>query len=194
MVKDQQRRASRLRESKWVPARRRLRGASPAVPWDWLLDPASLTRRLQCVCDKRFSVLVLRQGWGRPLASERRVLGGKRGERAVIREVQLMCDATPWVFARTVIPVRTLRGRQRRLTRLGSKSLGAALFADPQLRRGEMEVSRVDPGESLYGHGADMLYAADAVWGRRSVFWVDGKPLLVSEFFLPALLRRYSRI
>jgi chorismate--pyruvate lyase len=159
-----------------------------------LLDPASLTRRLQLACDKRFSVQVLRQGWGRPPASERRVLGIKRGERAVIREVRLMCDAIPWVFARTVIPARTLRGRQRRLARLGSKPLGAALFADPHLRRGEVEVCRIVPGERLYGRAADSLSAADAVWGRRSVFWLGGKPLLVSEFFLPALIRRHSQI
>jgi hypothetical protein len=32
------------------------------------------------------------------------------------------------------------------------------------------------------------LNAQDVVWGRRSVFRVGGKPLLVSEYFLPALL------
>ena len=32
------------------------------------------------------------------------------------------------------------------------------------------------------------LEADDTVWGRRSVFRVGGRPLLVSEYFLPALL------
>jgi chorismate--pyruvate lyase len=152
-----------------------------------------LTRRLQLACGARVSVQVLRQAWGRPLASERRVLGIKRGGRAVIREVRLMCGATPWVFARTVIPVRSLRGRQRRLAHLGSKPLGAALFADPHLSRGEVEVTHIAPGKSLYGHAADSS-ASDAIWGRRSVFRLRGKPLLVSEFFLPALVRRHSQM
>jgi chorismate--pyruvate lyase len=193
MAKDQLGRASRVREPAWAPARRRLRSAAPAALWDWLLDPTSLTRRLQLACGARFSVQVLRQAWGRPLASERRVLGIKRGGRAVIREVRLMCGATPWVFARTVIPVRSLRGRQRRLAHLGSKPLGAALFADPHLSRGEVEVTHIAPGKSLYGHAADSS-ASDAIWGRRSVFRLRGKPLLVSEFFLPALVRRHSQM
>jgi chorismate--pyruvate lyase len=194
MAKDQQGRGSRVREPMWAPARRRLRSAAPAALWDWLLDPTSLTRRLQLACGERFSVQVLRQVWGRPLVSERRALGMKRGGRAMIREVRLMCGATPWVFARTVIPVRSLRGGQRRLAHLGSKPLGAALFADPHLRRDEVEVTHLAPDESLYGHAADSSAAADAIWGRRSVFRLRGKPLLVSEFFLPALVRRHSRI
>jgi len=177
------------RELRWQPARRRLRSAAPAALWDWLLDASSLTRRLQLVCGAGFGVQVLEQHWGRPMASERRALGIRRGERAVIREVRLMCGATPWVFARTVIPVRTLRGPQRRLAHLGSKPLGAALFADPRLQRGEVEITRLVPGDSLFDHAlAAAGGEAAAVWGRRSLFRLRGKPLLVSEFFLPALL------
>ncbi len=175
------------REPRWHPARRRLRSTAPAVLWDWLLDASSLTRRLQHACGERFRVQLLEQRWGRPLASERRALGIKRGGRAVIREVRLLCGETPWVFARTVIPVRTLRGPQRRLTRLGTKPLGAALFADPWLCRGEVEVTRIGPGDKLFEHAVGASDADDAVWGRRSLFWLRGKPLLVSEFFLPTL-------
>jgi chorismate--pyruvate lyase len=95
------------------------------------------------------------------------------------------------VFARTVIPVRTLRGRQRRLARLGTRPLGAALFADPHLKRGEVEIARLAPGDGIYEHAA-VQGAADGVWGRRSVFTLKGKPLLVSEFFLPALLHDHG--
>lgn len=176
------------REPRWYFARRRLRSTAPAALWDWLLDASSLTRRLQRACGGHFRIEILEQRWGRPLASERRALGIKRGGRAVIREVRLLCGETPWVFARTVIPVRTLRGPQRRLAHLGAKPLGAALFADPHLRRGEVEVTRIGPGEKLFEHAVGASAVAAAVWGRRSLFWLRGKPLLVSEFFLPALL------
>jgi len=193
MAEGEKYRERRLREPKWSPARRRLRSAAPAILWDWLLDPTSLTRRLQLSCGQRFRVRVLQQGWGRPLMSERRALGIKQGGRAVIREVRLMCGDTPWVFARTVIPVRSLRGAQRRLVRLGAKPLGAALFADPGLRRGEVEVARLSSGAPLFVRAAGPAISSEAVWGRRSVFWLRGKPLLVSEFFLPALLHKPSR-
>ena len=177
------------REPKWVPARQCLRSAVPLAMWDWLLDAASLTRRLQLACGGQFHVRVLRQGWGRPLASERRALGIKRGERALVREVRLMCGERPWVFARTVIPVRSLRGAQRRLAHLGNKPLGATLFADPHLRRGEVEVAPIAPAEKLYARAVGELPFSKAIWGRRSVFWLRGKSLLVSEIFLPALFQ-----
>jgi chorismate-pyruvate lyase len=40
-------------------------------------------------------------------------------------------------------------------------------------------------------HTARRYAKTDAtVWGRRSVFRVAGKPLLVSEYFLPELLKQ----
>jgi len=179
-------------EPRWVAARRCLRSAAPLAVWDWLLDASSLTRRLQLACGPQFHVRVLQQGWGRPLASERRVLNIKRRERAVIREVRLMCGERPWVFARTVIPVRSLSGAQRRLAHLGSKPLGAALFVDPHVRRGEVEVAHIDPATPLFARALGGVPHHEAIWGRRSVFWSRGKSLLVSEIFLPALFRGYG--
>lgn len=129
---------------------------------------------------------VLGQGWGRPLASERAALGIKRNGLALIREVALQCDGEPWVFARTVIPTASLKGRARRLTRLGDKPLGAVLFADPATRRGRMEVARFDRRHALYqgacGHWEN---PPRKLWGRRTLFCYQGKPLLVNEVFLP---------
>lgn len=181
------------RESRWSPARQCLRSTAPRHVWDWLLDGSSLTRRLQRICGGGFHVGVLYQGWGRPQASERCALGIKGGERAVIREVRLMCGERPWVFARSVIPVRSLRGAHRRLAYLGSKPLGAALFADPHLRRGEVEVAQIGPGEEFFARAVGPLsYNTDPVWGRRSVFWSHNGSLLVSEFFLPEMLGRLA--
>ncbi len=180
--------ATGRREPAWRPARRYLRSAAPLALWDWLLDPGSLTQRLRQRCPGRFRVALRRQGWGRPAPDERRALGMGHGERAVIREVHLLCGDMPWVFARTVIPVSTLRGAQRRLTRLGTKSLGAVLFADTSMRRGEVEVTRLQRGEPLRLRAlGDAATTAATVWGRRSVFRLQARSLLVSEFFLPAL-------
>lgn len=181
-------RSTLRREPRWRPARHYLRGAVAATLWDWLLDATSLTRRLQLGCGDQFRVQVLQQNWGLPLASERQALGIRQGGRAVIREVRLMCGDVPWVFARTVIPVRSLLGPQRRLAHLGSKPLGAALFADPKLRRGEVEITRIGPGEKLFECAVAEAISPEVIWGRRSLFWLRGKPLLVSEFFLPALV------
>jgi len=154
----------------------------------WLLDPASLTKRIQSACRGRFRVQVLEQGWFRPQQNEMQVLGIRNHSWAFVREVQLLCDEHPWVFARTVIPRTTLTGPRRRLTRLKSRPLGAVLFADPTMERGPVEIARLTPVDRLYPQVVHDLPAPPAViWGRRSVFTLAGHPLLVSEIFLPGI-------
>ncbi|MFN2308276.1 MAG: chorismate lyase [Gammaproteobacteria bacterium] len=172
--------ALRWRQPKQLP-----RACPEPAPRDWLLDTGSLTRRLQARCTGRFQVRVVAQGWGRPRLDECRALGLRRPLYALIREVQLLCAGRPWVFARTIIPIGTLRGRERRLAQLGARPLGALLFADPHMRRGPLEVACVCAGQPLYHTAVQGLAAPPArIWGRRSVFRLGGKPLLVSEFFL----------
>ena len=152
----------------------------------WLLDPASLTRRLQQLCGERFQVRVISQQWGRPRRDEAQALDAGCRTCSIIRQVQLMCADRPWVYARTVIPATSLRGRLQRLAHLGTRPLGAMLFADPGMQRGVVELARIVPGDALYAD-ATQFAAGDArtIWGRRSVFRIEGRPLLVSEIFLP---------
>ncbi len=174
--------------TRWVTKQQLPQNCPKATLRCWLFDPASLTQRVQQACAGTFRVRVERQGWGRPRLDECRVLGLRSARRALIREVHLLCDEQPWVFARTIIPVTTLRGPQRQLAHLGSRPLGALLFADPQMRRGVVEVSRIVPGDVLFTDAVAGLRQPPAeIWGRRSVFWLGGKPLLVSEIFLPGI-------
>lgn len=105
---------------------------------------------------------------------------------ALVRQVLLCCKDEPLVYARTVIPATTVQGAQRRYANMGSRPLGAMLFTDRTMRREAVEVSRLPAS-----HAANQYTKLnEPIWGRRSVFRVSGKPLLVSEFFLPELLRR----
>jgi len=177
------------REPQWLPKRRILTTAIPRDVQSWLFDRDSLTRRVRARCPGCFRVRVLVQELGRPMFNERRVLAMADHELGVIRQVQLLCDNTPWVFARTVIPLHTLNGPGRRLTRLGSKPLGEMLFANKTMRRFEVQVARILPVHDLFHAATLSLRTKPAeVWGRRSVFHLHDKPLLVSEVFLPRLL------
>lgn len=129
---------------------------------------------------------VLSQQWGAPRLDEMQALGMRGGSRALIRTVQLLCDGQPWIYARTIIPVTSLRGKLRRLAHLGSRPLGAMLFADPGMRREVVELARIKPGQPLYADASCRIRQRPGeIWGRRSVFRIAGKPLLVSEIFLP---------
>ncbi|MBI3576247.1 MAG: chorismate lyase [Gammaproteobacteria bacterium] len=163
-------------------------GVVPAHYLPWLLDTASLTRRLVYTCAGAFRVQLLSQAWERPRLDEALALGMRARDRALVRQVRLLCDERPWVYARTLLPRTTLTGAERRLAHLRSRSLGAVLFADPTMRRGRTEIVRLCPTDGLYAFAAQPLAAPPAeIWGRRTVFRLRGKPLLVSEFFLPGI-------
>ena len=152
----------------------------------WIGDPGSLTARLVARSHGAFRVRVTRLAWARPTLAECRELGLRQREWALIREVVLEGRGEPWVVARSVIPRRTLAGPNRRLRRLGSRPLGAFLFRDPTLQRRGVQVVRL---ENTRESGAVSTGKSGAVtWGRRSTFLLRGRPLLVAEYFLPALL------
>ena len=178
--------------SLWRQQRHIPRGLIPPLIAPWLFDVTSLTQRLRQVCPGRFQVRVVSQKRVRPLRDERIALRMRDPDHALVRMVYLLCDGQPWVFARTVIPLRTLSGVRRRLGRLGIRPLGEMLFADRSMRRGEVEVARLMPGGKLFGliaagAAADVTQQPQPIWGRRSVFYLQDKPLLVSEMFLPAI-------
>jgi chorismate--pyruvate lyase len=177
------------------PVWRRLGGARPtAVPetaWSWITETGSLTRRVQDACAGQFELRLLRQEWGDALLSELDLLRADRHGRHLIREVELLCDGEPRVFARTVIPARSLIGRAHELSRLGTRPLGAVLFADPSTRRGAVEFARLSPAHGLFAvataHSTGERPAE--LWGRRTLYRFADKPLLVNEIFLPVLMR-----
>lgn len=152
----------------------------------WLDDHGSLTRRLQSVCPE-LRVQRLSQRVAPPLHDEYRALHLRRGQRAMIREVLLLCGDTPLVFAHSVIPLRGLDGPWVALSRLGNRPLGEALFANPMVRRYPLEYRPLDARHPLYQSAvAHLDVAPRRLWMRRSQFALDGQPLLVTEVFLPA--------
>ncbi len=175
-----------------MPAQRLQRSRVPVGLRTWLFDSASLTRRLQQRYRGEFSVRVLYQSWCRPLRNERRAIGMRDHEQALIRQVQLLCGKQPLVFARTVIPVGTLHGAQRRLAHLGNRPLGALLFADKSVYRGPMEIARISAEHEGYAAIVGSARTAEDIWGRRSLFYFGSRPLLVSEIFLPAITHQTS--
>jgi len=152
----------------------------------WLEDQGSLTKALIDACAGQFRVEVQHQGWADASSGERHLLEMSAGQKAMLREVDLLCDEQPWVFARTVIPADSLSGRVGMLAHLGDKPLGAVLFSDPDTRRRKVEIARLTPGHSLYVTACEHLAEKPAeVWGRRTLFEYAGKLILVNEIFLP---------
>lgn len=145
----------------------------PDAFWrEWLLDSGSLTERLDRLSAGTFRVNVIDEGWC--FAGLRQMQVFSRDSVTQLmwsRRVQLCLYGQPWVAAHSLIPYSSLIGSGRQLVSLKTKPLGRFLFHQPGLQRGGLEITRL-PGE---------------IWGRRSLFYLAQKPILVAEFFWPGM-------
>jgi chorismate--pyruvate lyase len=174
-------------EFRWKP-HPALAGA-PAYLHPWLADPGSLTARIVARCG-RFQVRVLGETRARPGADERGLIGLPAGRLAWTREVLLLADGVPVVFAHSILAPRDLTGAWHMARAIGCKPLGAALFADPQISRGPLTAARIPPNHPLHRHASAATDAPlPTLWARRSRFCRLDRPLLVTEVFLPGIER-----
>ena len=151
---------------------------------DWLLDPCSLTARFKKHC-QQFRIEVLGQQI-QACSSEEANDDIQVGEQVLVREVLLYCDDKPQVFARSLLPLRSLTGEEQKLAHLGNQSLGQVLFNNPELIRKNIEISSFHGQGSLAKLLEELsLNSKNEMWGRRSVFVLHDKPLMVAEIFLP---------
>lgn len=134
----------------------------------WLLLEDSMTKRFE-QRGKTVSVMMVNEGFvGREaLAGEETLLPEE--ERYWLREIILYANDEPWLAGRTVVPDSTLSGPELALQRLGQTPLGRYLFTSSTLTRDFIEIGRIAE-----------------LWGRRSRLRLSGKPLLLTELFLPA--------
>lgn len=154
-----------LRALHWLPASSPL--LSPPL-LDWLLEEDSMTRRFEQHCQK-VTVELIRESFihADEMAQEAEFLPAD--ERFWLREIVLCGDGEPWLIGRTVVPESTLNGPELMLQNLGTRPLGRYLFASSTLSR-----DFIDPGQ------------VEDLWGRRSRLRLSGKPLMLTELFLPA--------
>ncbi len=152
----------------------------------WLTDPHSLTARIRRRC-RRFSVRPLKQGRAAADRDEACLIGAARSQVRT-REVLLYADGVPVVFAHSVVSMEDVRGAWRMFAGIGARPLGELLFADARIARSPLSVRRLDARHPLYRRVREAGIVVDGpLWARRSLFMRAGRPLLVTEVFLPAI-------
>lgn len=150
--------------------------SKPDSIWsDWLLAPGSLTQLLKEKSENQFEVRVTSEEWTSFSSTGLRGLFGPLDDshRFWSRKVILRGKGEDWVMAHTLVPEHSLFSPLSKILKLKNKPLGEYLFSHPQLLRLSFELSAV----------------ADDCWGRRSLFFLHGKPIMVAEFFLPQLVQ-----
>lgn len=154
---------------------------------NWLFDRGSLTTRLKQQC-QHFEVIVLNAATG-ILSPQEQHLFKDASLTINFREVLLVCDGVPQVYARSLIPDNTIDSSNVGLRELGNNSLGQILFQAPHAKRGAIEVTSFNQQSSLATLSKELgMPVTHDLWGRRSLFTLQQYPLLVSEVFLPGAL------
>lgn len=153
------------------------RGDIPRHIRPWLTTRHSITAKLRHI--GHLTVDVLEDRWQAPSPRERLRLKLKPRELARIRTVILRVNGEPVVYARSIIPARSLKGAWRYLPHLGNRPLGGYLYKAKQLRRTPTEVVKLPAG---------LIENCDqGLWARRSIFQQYGPGILVNEAFYPAI-------
>jgi chorismate--pyruvate lyase len=176
------------REPGWLQNRQGLRHILPENVQSWTYEAGSLTRRLRDYYGDSIGVKLLFHHWRTPFLSERRLLSVPEHRYCLTREVLLHASGTPLILARTIIPEQTIKGVHGNLSHLGTRPLGEVIFSYPKLERLEMDVALINP--DLWTQST--LAAADInqpIWGRRTVYAIAHRQMLVNEFFLPQILK-----
>ena len=155
----------------------------------WLIDNGSLTARLKVrYADFAVRPVLLRNA--KAYTDEQTLLGLKANQHALIREVLLMDNNQPVVFAHSVLPRASLRGAWHKFGKLGNKPLGAALFANPKVKRTPLEYKKLARHHPISMRVAGHLKTSPkALWARRSIFSINCAKILVTEVFLEQLLK-----
>ena len=157
----------------------------------WLGETGSLTQRVQSVCTpaQPFSLQVLARGFAPAHRDELPLLG--LHDRARFREILLKRGDTPLVFAHSVISHRDLKGAWAILDGIGGRSLGSILFHDHTVHRGALHFRRIDARHPLFQKSLPWCGGAHPreLWARRAVFERRGRPLIVTEVFLPEVMK-----
>lgn len=176
--------------SLWLSLDTRLICTLPSKVRPWLRDVGSLTKHVKRLSDLPFSVRLLGQQQLVTDYHTMMLLGLKRRDTVIVREVQLMSGDTPWVYARSLIPTRALNPGFEELGRMGQRPLGEKLFTDPEMQRGKIELTRLHRVDALYYRALTSVAARpQTICGRRSLFYGAARPIMVSEFFLPDLVQ-----
>ena len=191
----------KIQQNCFRPCQRWLTKPLLAQPFQsWLIDNGSLTRRLQRRYSN-FSVKPVAVKYAKPIIDESALLHLPAHKTALIREVVLLGNNHPVVFAHSVLPRASLRGAWRGLGKLGNKPLGVKRTPLeykklPRHHPISIRVSRMNNQLQLvYSAGTASTVAEHlqktpkALWARRSIFSLNCAKILVTEVFLPHLLK-----
>ena len=134
----------------------------------WLNESGSITSRIKSFSD--FKLKLLRDGPGEVDSADDDLIISNYKENN-IREVLLYSDEEPLIYAKSVIPLETIRLGLGVLGNLKENPLGDILFSNPEIKKEYMLFSKFESNKKIF-------------YGRKGIYTVKGFPFSVCEIFL----------
>ena len=105
-----------------------------------------------------------------------------------VREIIMSINGIPAVAARSLTPLKASHGVWQGIRKLRTRPLADILYTDRAITRSNFECGLVKRTMPIYNTLAQVLHPVPAkpTLARRSTFWKNRQPLLVTECFLPA--------
>jgi len=154
----------------WLPASALNCYEGNAAHRDWLLTPGLLTQRIRTAATDQFSM---------------RLLNERRCGDEFVREIDMSCDKTVWLFAHTRIPAETAK-RYEWLTRIGERTLGEAIADKTALERAPFRFAQAYPDTWLAARALEHAgLAPRPLWVRHSAFRIEAAAFDLYEVFMP---------
>ena len=153
----------------------------------WLTRPGALTQALRSLGPLNLRVLA---EYPDGITAEEATLMGCRTRSPVwIREIAMDIRGLDCVGARSITPLSASHSTWQGMRRLRGRPLADILYNDIAITRSVFEFARLTRYASIYRtvlEVSERTLSPSALLARRSVFWRQGEPLLVTECFLPA--------
>ena len=155
-------------KSSWISHSEMMKKVKKDSIKSWLIENGPITKRISAKED--FELNLIRDEIGEVDEIEKRYLGKSIGDIKV-REVILLGNKIPKVYAKSLIPVKTIEKGFSKLGNLGTKPLGDILF----------EKNIFYKIDAMY---SSFSYENNIFWGRKTKYLVKNLPFSVMEIFL----------
>ncbi|MCL9783572.1 chorismate lyase [Vibrio sp. S4M6] len=137
----------------------------------WVLENGSMSHLIKSNC-QNLTVKVLHNKVVKAERLNHQEIQLLDYQQCLLRKVALCGDDVPWVLGRTLIPESSLDLKGHDFSKQGDTPLGVTIFGSEDVQRDSLQVGVVST-------------ETGDVFARRSRLWVNQKPMLVAELFLP---------
>ena len=140
----------------------------------WLIEKGPITKRIKS--EESFKLNLIKDEISAVDDSEKKFLE-ESSDKIKVREVILMGNNIPRVYAKSLIPIRTIENGFSRLGELGTKPLGDILFEKEIFKKTNVVYAQFQDQDQ--DQDQDSIF-----WGRKTKYIVKNMPLSVMEVFL----------